>query len=156
MIRNLPDEATIERFWNNVDKSGDCWVWTAGRCQNYGRFGWGPRTARSRTTTHRLSMILAGHELADKQVLHHCDNPPCVNPDHLYLGNHMDNMRDRMQRNPGSCKTRGNSKLVAGQVRIIRAWERYPWMSRAKLMHTFGINKSSMSMIINRKIWTAA
>lgn len=74
---------TVEqRFWSKVDKSGDCWVWTAsvdGR--GYGQFNYGDGTNRR---AHRLSLELVGEEIsADMQVDHICGNRRCVKPSHL-------------------------------------------------------------------------
>ena len=86
-----------ERFWVKVDKSGDCWEWIAFRLKSgYGRFWYkgAPHQA------HRVSWML--HNLSEipkgQCVLHRCDNPPCVNPDHLFLGTDADNVRDRDQK----------------------------------------------------------
>lgn len=86
-----------EVFWTHVDKSGACWLWTGTRnLQGYG------------TTTHR-SLPIGAHRLAYELthgftipagmiVMHTCDNPPCVNPDHLRLGTQRDNVRDMTAR----------------------------------------------------------
>lgn len=84
-----------ENFWPMVDKSGDCWIWTGGRQTNgYGRVSYQGR----RVPTHRLSWVLANGPIPDGLcVLHNCptgDNPLCCNPDHLFLGTKVDNMRD--------------------------------------------------------------
>lgn len=83
-----------ERFWEKVDKSGDCWIWTACKQQfGYGKFvvhkGDSPRTA------HRLAYEMEIGQIPEgMQVLHRCDNPSCVKPDHLFTGTQLDNMRD--------------------------------------------------------------
>lgn len=94
------DEKTIRRFWSHVDKSGThgswngtpCWIWN--KCTDddgYGSIRIGNKTYLS----HRISFeITNGDIMPNKQVLHHCDNPPCCNPDHLFQGTHADNMRD--------------------------------------------------------------
>ncbi len=81
-----------ERFWSKVDKSGDCWIWTGSHDgKGYGVLAVERRNVRA---TH-LSMELAGHVVSqDKLVMHVCDNPPCVRPDHLRVATHLDNMRD--------------------------------------------------------------
>lgn len=93
-----------ERFWEHVDKApglgpnGDCWEWTAYRQRRgYGVFGVaGNKTALA----HRVSYDLAHPEssLGDAFALHRCDNPPCVNPDHLFRGDHAANATDRDQK----------------------------------------------------------
>lgn len=85
---------TAENFWARVDKSGDCWLWTCGTDEKgYGRVGY--RRRRS-VGAHRVAWALThGGELPTAWVLHQCDNPPCVNPDHLFLGDATDNNHDR-------------------------------------------------------------
>jgi len=80
------------RFWAKVDKSGDCWIWTAGRLrQGYGRF--------DGQLAHRVAFAFERGPVPDGMfVLHSCDNPPCVNPGHLRLGTHVDNMREMRER----------------------------------------------------------
>ncbi len=85
----------IERFWEKVDTtSQDCWEWQANRdSKNYGRFRL--TSARRPVLAHRFAYEdVMGHISKGSLVLHKCDNPPCVNPKHLYLGTHLDNRRD--------------------------------------------------------------
>jgi hypothetical protein len=84
--------AVTDRFWEKVDRSGECWVWIGGRRPNgYGAFYVG----RRKVGAHRVSYQLAfGVDPGDLDVLHRCDNPPCVRPDHLWLGTPVDNALD--------------------------------------------------------------
>lgn len=94
-----------ERFWAKVEKGPDCWEWKAFRNKGYGKFTYNGRMYLA----HRLSWILTNGPIPDGLgVLHSCDNPPCVNPDHLFLGTQLDNMRDAS--NKGRCANQRSKK----------------------------------------------
>lgn len=84
-----------ERLWAKVDRTESCWIWTGGtNIKGYGCIGLGER-GRGKALAHRVSWELAFGPIPDGLwVLHHCDNPPCVRPDHLWLGTAADNNRD--------------------------------------------------------------
>lgn len=89
-----------ERFWAKVDRRGDdeCWEWQAHTDRGgYGQFS--PERSRQ-VAAHRWSLAShTGKSIPQGMfVLHSCDNPACVNPAHLRLGDHADNMRDRKER----------------------------------------------------------
>jgi hypothetical protein len=84
--------ATFEqRFWAKVDKSGDCWQWTAAKCsRGYGAFGVDRKPRRA----HRVAYELVVGPIPDGLELDHlCRNPSCVNPEHLEPVTHRENMR---------------------------------------------------------------
>lgn len=86
------------RFWIKVRRSRGkgCWLWGAGCfASGYGAFAWNGKTWRA----HRLMWELTNGPIpAGMHVLHTCDTPACVRPDHLFLGTHGDNMRDRWRK----------------------------------------------------------
>jgi hypothetical protein len=86
-----------ELFWKKVDKSGDCWIWTANRLpKGYGLFGRQYWDEMHTQLAHRWAWFLTHGDLPhDLLVCHRCDNPPCVRPEHLFLGTSKDNNRDR-------------------------------------------------------------
>lgn len=92
-------------FWDShkVDNSTGCWIWTGKSYPTgYGKFHLlGERYA------HRISYLLTYGKIPPKmEVLHRCDNPPCINPDHLKLGTHQDNIDDREERYKGIAPTK--------------------------------------------------
>jgi len=95
--------------------------------------------------THRVAWITAYGEIPEGMiVLHRCDNPPCHNPEHLFLGTHADNSRDR------DVKLRnGRRKLTSDQVRAIRFDPR----PQTEIARSYGVDQSSISNIKNFKTW---
>ena len=89
----------MTRFWSKVQKTDGCWLWTGSRNRTwaYGRFRSGP--GRRSVLAHRFAWELVhGPIPGGLFVCHHCDNPSCVNPEHLFLGTHTDNMRDMVNK----------------------------------------------------------
>jgi hypothetical protein len=83
--------AYATRFWSHVDKSGDCWTWTASRCNGYGQLG----IQHKHLAAHRVAYELTYGPIPDGLfVCHRCDNKLCVRPEHLFLGTDGDNTRD--------------------------------------------------------------
>ena len=113
-----------EMFWDKVNKTSGCWIWKGYITKG----GYGTLTVNSITTfAHRFSWELhSGLIPFGFYILHNCDNPSCVNPNHLYLGTQADNLADMVQRNrtgwgkirPGI--TYENSKLFLYQREQIK------------------------------------
>lgn len=124
-----------ERFMSKVEPepNSGCWLWT-GAVQ---RAGYGIIAVRiggrwKTQLAHRVAwLVLRGENHAERHVLHRCDNPPCVNPDHLYLGNDSDNSADRVRR--GRC-AKSASGLPFGVVRFNGHRLKKPFIAR----FTFG------------------
>lgn len=90
-------------FWPKVDKSAGpdgCWLYMGFR--KWDGYGWLARKRNGKSsylTAHRYAWILTNGEVPDGlHVLHRCDNPPCCNPAHLFLGTHQDNMADKARK----------------------------------------------------------
>lgn len=87
------------RFWTKVAVTDYCWEWSANRCQDgYGMFKLNGKDVKASRVAYA---IVNGEIPADLHVLHKCDNPCCVNPDHLFTGTHQDNMLDRQRKGRG-------------------------------------------------------
>lgn len=152
------DASTVRRFWKKVQKSDGCWLWTASQ----GKGGYGKADVAGKTTkAHRLSWrIHNGAIPAGKDVLHTCDNPPCVRPDHLYLGTDIENTKDKMARGRQSApRMYGDTNPHA-----VLTWSRVDYI-RNRLSHGATVNAlarelqmqpSTVSRIKNNKRWQEA
>jgi len=112
-------------FWSRVarGKENECWPWTGGKIKGYGYL----ILNGSGYYAHRVSWLLfSGEDPLGKCVLHKCDNPPCINPDHLYAGSHGDNMRDMFRRGRANRATgeRSGSRTHIEQVPRGERWHK--------------------------------
>lgn len=114
-------------FWAKVDKTGDCWEWTGGKGNARHGKPYGQMCVKGKTTrAHRISWLIHNGPVPEGLcVLHKCDNPGCVNPAHLFLGTHADNMADMASKKravslgrPG--ESHPLSKLAISEVLEIR------------------------------------
>lgn len=146
VARAIPEAATHvrERFWSKVKVRGDdeCWEWQRGTIKGYGVFRLNDRKTAARA--HRVSYRMEVGPIPDsKQVNHHCDNPGCVNPNHLYLGTQSDNARDSYARN-----RRG--KLTNQEVREIRRRAREEDVTHVELGKEYGVSGQSIGDVVRR------
>lgn len=143
------------RFWPKVRKGDGCWEWTA--CvstDGRGRIRLG-RNSLGQMVAPRASWWLSLGDPGDLMVCHHCDNPLCVRPDHLFLGTAADNSRDAKNkgRTAHNCGERaGNAKLKQRDVDDIRA-EAAAGTARPALAARFGVDLSCVCRIVNGKRW---
>jgi hypothetical protein len=131
-----------------VSQSG-CWLWTAYRMKNgYGQF---TVAAQDRRLAHRAAWWLHFGDVPEGMfVLHRCDNRACVNPKHLFLGTHADNMRDMLSkgREARGEKAR-HAKLLEADVRRIRA----SVGPRDSIASLYGVSGSLIGYIRRRDTW---
>jgi hypothetical protein len=142
----------VDRFWSKVEKTDGCWNWTS--CLNkkgYGNFSVNSRMRRA----HRVSYEMHCEPIPPGMlVLHHCDNPRCIRPDHLFLGTNADNMADKVAKGrEAHVGVQGVShpraKLTEAQVLAIRSM-RGP---ETRIAEKFGISVRSINDIRNRISW---
>jgi hypothetical protein len=158
---HLAKESLPDRFWRNVNKTETCWLWTA----STNPFGYGVLRYRGRSLTmHRQSWELHFGPIPDGLcVLHKCDVPQCVRPDHLFIGTKKDNMQDASRKGRTSPQTMrdvyvragraSHSKLTEDDVRAIRAGHAAGSTLKA-LGERHGLTKAGVSLIVRRKTWT--
>ena len=91
----IPTEKDWKRFWDKVEKTNGCWEWKAAKNKaGYGQFGFGPNL-KTRSATRFVVTFIKNIKLTNHDVVcHHCDNPGCVNPDHLWVGTQKQNIQD--------------------------------------------------------------
>jgi hypothetical protein len=152
------------RFWSKVDLAGasagnPCWEWTAAKKRTgYGVIGDARRGRWLLTLAHRLSWELHFGPIPDGLcVLHRCDNPGCVNPNHLSLGTKRENTADMIHKGRargGSSKgsDNGNSKLTEEQVVAMRI-KRSSGASLSAVASEFGIARTYACAVCRRKHW---
>lgn len=146
-----------ERFWSKVDRRGpeECWLWTASLNRaGYGTIG----IDRGSALASRVSWSLANGPIPPGlDVLHSCDNPPCVNPAHLRSGTHPENMKDMAARNRNrqpKGEANGNAILNATTVVEIRQAYAAGTVSQDALAKRYGVAQSVISGVVHRKAWT--
>lgn len=140
-------------FWSKVDKSSNCWIWTASKTNGrYGQF----YAQGKRCLTHRYSWLIHNGDIPKGLcVCHTCDNPPCVNPKHLWLGTNADNMRDKIKKGRlrvGIGERNGKSKLVTKQINSIRALYLKGYVQTV-LAKKYDVCQQTISHIVTRKFW---
>ena len=145
-----------DRFWAKVRKGGpdDCWLWTAGTDKDgYGRFMWNMRNPRSHRVAYEL---LVGPIPEGLYACHTCDNPPCCNPAHIFLGTQLDNIRDAASKGrlaTGNCtRTKGcpGVALSPADVQDIRS---ACGKSNRVLARHYGVHPSTISRARRMETW---
>lgn len=153
-----------ERFWAKIDKTDGCWLWTgATNSGGYGSFMYAGRLCGA----HRLMLVWFGRLVSPihtgcrskNVVLHSCDNPRCVNPQHLTMGTNSQNQREAYARNlrkPYLGSTHTNAKLTDAQVKEIRDLYDSGQMLQIPLAKKYGVSQRAISLVVRRETYTCS
>lgn len=149
----MPRPTAAERIAARSEPAPNgCRLWKrATDSQGYGRL-W---VAGVQRRAHRVAFELAHGKIARGLLLRHtCDTPSCVNPDHLVVGSHADNMRDMVERGR-SQRGEGHyaAKLAEADVRQIRARYAAGGVLQRQLAAEYGVSSAQVSSIITRRTW---
>jgi len=147
----------IERFNQYVtyEPNTGCHLWTG----NYKHTGYGGFTYynnKSMTSSRASYLIFKGEIPNGMQVCHSCDVKECVNPDHLFVGTHKDNVQDMIQKGRKMSSfgvLNGMSKITDEIVRTIRQNYTGAWGEQKRLCEQYGISAPQMSGLLNNKFW---
>lgn len=141
------------RFWQYTIKRGpdDCWLWVGAR---FGANGYGALQVNERALrAHRIAWEMHNGPIpSDRIVCHTCDNPPCVNPAHLYLGTHASNAADKVRRgrvNPSVGGGTRPTKLTPKDIAEIRSAPG----RLAEIAAKYGVSRSQISRVKLRQNW---
>lgn len=145
----------IKRFWSKVKigKPAECWEWQESGSHGYGYF----RVGTKRKRAHRIAWELANGKTIPKNMLvcHHCDNPKCCNPYHLFIGTHADNSHDRdaKKRNADLRGSKnGSAKLTENSILKIRGLLSQG-IEQKEIAQIFNVDPSTISYINTGKTW---
>lgn len=141
-----------ERFWSKVDVRGpdECWPWTAS-CfgDGHGQFG----IDYSMAGAHRVAWTLTNGPIPKGEwVLHKCNDPACCNPNHLYLGDHQDNVDDMVRSGVQRGERHHNAKLIEAEV--LQIYELHAaGVSQQALAIRFGVCNAHINRIVESETW---
>lgn len=143
-----------ERLMSRVEKTATCWLWTGCRHPlGYGLLAWTEAGEKKYARAHRLAYeTFIGPIPAGMCVCHSCDNPRCVNPCHLFVGTHAQNMADMKAKGRradiGAGATNARARLTDADVLAIRAAYRGSNARQADLANDFGVSQATVSRVI--------
>jgi len=140
----------INTFWAHVEILGenDCWEWKA--CKHKSGYGIATGIHKRCEYAHRVSWEITNGEIPYKmEVCHKCDNPSCVNPSHLFLGTHKENMNDRDAK--GRNRRWVGIKASYEVIKEIRTTHSKGGFTNREIARMFGFSQPYISRIVNNK-----
>ena len=151
------DSKILNRFFSKVNKTADCWNWTAGT--NSKGYGWFSLSGK-RNYAHRVSWEIHNGSIPEGNghhgtcVLHECDNRKCINPAHLFLGTQADNLADMAQKGRASKgEGRPAAKLTEAKVKEIRMWRELGCTLKS-IGEAYGVHLTVIGGIISGRAWS--
>lgn len=151
-------KAQKEEFLSLIDKGASprgCWLWSGSLNDGgYGHF----KKFKTNFLAHRLSFYFHKHDPIGYFVCHTCDNPRCVNPDHLWLGDPSSNWHDAKSKGrvpSRECESNTMSKLTCKKVKLIKQIYMRGLTPQKKLAARFNISQSAVSLIVRSKRWSS-
>lgn len=156
--RIFDKETITKRLYGNIqkDETTDCWVWLGSKNQKgYGRLHLRENGKRIQLATHRLSYTLEyGTDPNELLVCHHCDNPSCINPEHLFLGTIKDNNNDAFKKKRNQVIGLKNRVLTEEQVREIKKeLQKNNNASLSKIGSWYDVSPACIHSIKHGKSW---
>ena len=151
----------MKRFWEKVKKTEACWVWTAWKNNK----GYGALMAKHpgggymNKLAHRISWEMENGPIKDGLcVLHKCDNPSCVRPEHLFLGTRKDNTQDMMMKGRNNCgrisgENHPRSKITVEISKLIRFFWFAERRTRKEIIAFLGVSKHIVDDVIGGRTW---
>lgn len=153
MRRGCKEETLAARFFDNkfLKSENGCWEWKAVRRGNYGQIGYG----NTMIYAHRASWIIHNKQNIpeDLCVCHKCDNPICVNPDHLFLGTSIENTIDRITKGR-TAKHEKHSQSKLSELDVLKIKQMLnEGISQGTIAFNFKVCRQTISLIKLNKIW---
>jgi hypothetical protein len=146
-------ESGVQRFWESIKKGGpdDCWEWQ----KNKKSTGYGTiRIHRKTWSSHRVSWIIHFGDPGDLLVCHKCDNRPCCNPNHLFLGTTADNTQDMMKKGRGKNVGESHARAKLTEADVIEIRKRLANGERHKdIGDLYGVDSTTICNINTGKRW---
>jgi hypothetical protein len=157
-VRGVSDpeiERLKARFDQKVRKTAGCWLWLGAPDRDgYGNFRLGGRGSKMVKASWAAWLIAKGELPSSPVLMHTCDNPQCVNPEHLVPGTQAQNIADRQAKGRAARGERiGISKLTRARVEAIRQLYGVDGTSAANLASLFEVSKTLVAKIVRREVW---